>query len=89
MIVLLGPDEIDILQARLAINAQVVAVLPEKAGPFSDQPDDTLRGLCFYATSVEQARELAASDPSVRAGRMAVEVMTWWTKKGSVTFQRQ
>ena len=58
------------------------------AGPFSDQPDETVRGLCVYATSLEEARELAESDPSVRAGRLAVDVMTWWTKKGSVSFHR-
>jgi len=58
------------------------------AGPFRDQPDESLRGLCFYACPVEEARELAARDPSVRAGRMAVEGMTWLTEKGSVTFQR-
>ena len=56
------------------------------AGPFSDQPDETLRGLCVYACSVEETRALAASDPSVRAGRMAVDVMTWWTPKGTVAF---
>jgi uncharacterized protein YciI len=58
------------------------------AGPFRDQPDESLRGLCFYACPAEEARELAERDPSVRAGRMAVEVMTWLTEKGSVTFQR-
>jgi uncharacterized protein YciI len=56
------------------------------AGPFSDQADESLRGLCVYATSVEEARSLAAKDPSVRAGRLAVEVMTWWTEKGSLSF---
>jgi uncharacterized protein YciI len=59
------------------------------AGPFEDQEDETLRGLCFYATSVEEARELAQEDPKVRAGRLAVEVMTWWTQKGSVSFHRR
>jgi uncharacterized protein YciI len=58
------------------------------AGPFSDQPDESLRGLCFYRCSVEEARELAERDPSVQAGRMAVDVMTWWTGAGSVTFGR-
>jgi uncharacterized protein YciI len=59
------------------------------AGPFEDQQDETLRGLCFYATGVEEARALAQQDPKVRAGRLAVEVMTWWTEKGSVTFHRR
>jgi uncharacterized protein YciI len=58
------------------------------AGPFSDQPDESLRGLCFYATTVEEARELANRDPAVQAGRLEVEVMTWSTTKGSVTFGR-
>jgi uncharacterized protein YciI len=83
--------ELDALQAQhlahldeMASQGKLVA-----AGPFSDQPDDSLRGLCFYATSVDEARRLAESDPSVRAGRMAVEVMTWSTKKGSISFHRR
>jgi uncharacterized protein YciI len=58
------------------------------AGPFSDQKDDSLRGLCFYATTVEEARELANRDPAVKAGRLEADVMTWWTQKGSVSFDR-
>jgi uncharacterized protein len=58
------------------------------AGPFSDQPDETVRGFCVYACPLEKTRELAGSDPSVRAGRMAVDVMTWWTPAGSISFHR-
>jgi len=57
------------------------------AGPFTDQPDESLRGFCLYCCPLEEARELAARDPSVRGGRMAVEVMTWWTPQGSVAFR--
>jgi uncharacterized protein len=56
------------------------------AGPFSHQPDESLRGLCVYVTDLETTRALAATDPSVRAGRMEAEVMTWWTLAGAVTF---
>ena len=56
------------------------------AGPFSEQSDETLRGFCLYRTSVEETRRLAESDPSVQAGRMAVDVMGWWTKRGSLPF---
>lgn len=69
--------------AMLAAEGKLVG-----AGPFSDQADESLRGLCFYATSVEEARALAARDPAVRAGRLSVEVMTWWTEMGSVSFRR-
>jgi uncharacterized protein len=48
-------------------------------GPFSDQPDESWRGLTIYETTLEEARALAARDPSVVAGRLAVDVFTWWT----------
>lgn len=57
------------------------------AGPFSEQPDETLRGFCLYTVELEEARRLAESDPSVRAGRMAVDVFNWWTEKGAVAFR--
>jgi uncharacterized protein len=48
-------------------------------GPVIDQPDDSLRGLTFYRTgSLARARQLAEADPAVRAGRLAVEIMTWY-----------
>jgi uncharacterized protein YciI len=58
------------------------------AGPFSDQPDEAWRGLCLYTTSVAEARALAEQDPAVLRGRLAVDVMTWSTEKGAVTFHR-
>jgi uncharacterized protein len=54
------------------------------AGPFSDQPDEAMRGFCVYRTDLEETRRLAESDPSVQAGRMAVDVMTWWTGRGGL-----
>lgn len=56
------------------------------AGPFSDRPDESLRGLCFYRTGLEETRELAARDPAVQRGWLEPVVMTWWTPKGTVTF---
>jgi uncharacterized protein len=54
------------------------------AGPFSNQPDESLRGFCLYKTDLDETRRLVESDPSVQAGRMAVDVMTWWTKRGTL-----
>jgi uncharacterized protein YciI len=81
-------EELDRLQAQhlahlAAMHEQGHMLL---AGPFSDQADETLRGFCLYRTSVEETRRLAESDPSVQAGRMAVDVMGWWTKRGSLPF---
>jgi len=57
------------------------------AGPFDDQPDPSLRGMCLYKVgSLDEARLLAEQDPSVKAGRLKVEVMTWWTEKGALAF---
>jgi uncharacterized protein YciI len=59
------------------------------AGPFSDQPDPALRGMCLYrAGSVAEARALAEKDPAVQAGRLRVEVLTWWVEKGYMAFPR-
>jgi uncharacterized protein YciI len=55
-------------------------------GPVVDQPDESLRGLGFYRTgSLLRARELAEADPAVQAGRLAVEVMQWWSPPGTMT----
>jgi uncharacterized protein YciI len=51
-------------------------------GPFRDQPDETLRGVCLFTGSLEEARELVSRDPSVAAGRMAADVFTWLVPPG-------
>jgi uncharacterized protein YciI len=54
-------------------------------GPVLDQPDESLRGLTFFRTgSLEEARRLAEQDPAVLAGRLAVEVMTWLCRPGTL-----
>ena len=60
------------------------------AGPLSDQPDESWRGICLYQVgSHEEARRLAELDPAVKAGRFQVEVMTWRTPKGGLRFPGQ
>jgi uncharacterized protein YciI len=67
--------------AALRASGQVVT-----NGPVRDQPDETLRGLAFYRTgSLERSRELAEADPAVRAGRLAVEIMTWYCPPGTMS----
>lgn len=78
--------ELDALQERHLAH---LAALKEAgriavSGPFGDQPDESWRGMCLYRTSIEEARELAEQDPSVVAGRLAVDVFTWWTRKGAL-----
>ena len=76
--------ELDDLQARhVAYNARMReeghAVI---TGPFRDQPDQSLRGINLFRTSVEEARRLMADDPLVRAGRLEVDVFTWLVPAG-------
>ena len=67
--------------ARLRASGQVVT-----NGPVRDQPDSSLRGLTFYRTgSLERARQLAEADPAVQAGRLAVEIMTWYCPPGTMS----
>ena len=56
------------------------------AGPFDDQPDERLRGMCLFRTSLDEARALMEQDPSVRAGRLDFDVLTWLTAKGALAF---
>jgi uncharacterized protein YciI len=90
-----GPRALEFSEAELErLQAQHLAHLDAMreggvllvAGPFRDQPDETFRGLCLYRTDVDETRRLAEQDPSVHAGRMAVDVMTWLTKKGELAF---
>ena len=54
-------------------------------GPLTDQPDESLRGLTFYrAGSLDEARRLAEADPAVKAGRLVVDVMTWYCPAGTM-----
>jgi len=54
------------------------------SGPFAGQPDESWRGITIFRTSVDQTRALMADDPSVRAGRLEVEVFTWLMPEGSL-----
>lgn len=56
------------------------------AGPFDDQSDPRMRGLCLYRAPLEEARRLAQEDPAVKAGRLEVEALSWWVEKGAMTF---
>ncbi len=80
-----------------AIQAQHLAHLTRMAesgkmmvaGPFGDQSDPSLRGACLYrVATAEEARALAEADPAVKAGRLRVEVVTWYVGKGYLAFPK-
>jgi uncharacterized protein YciI len=56
-----------------------------KAGPTEDFSGRNIRGIFILkASSLEQAKEWVASDPSVKAGRLAPEFLKWFVQKGSL-----
>ena len=51
------------------------------AGPFGD--DGILRGIfIFKVGTIEEARELAATDPAVKAGRLALDIHPFVVPEG-------
>ena len=67
------------------LTAMVEAGHMRVAGPFDEQSDDSLRGLCLYQTgSLETARELASADPAVVAGRLDFELMYFYCPAGQI-----
>jgi uncharacterized protein len=59
------------------------------AGPFDEQDDVGMRGACIYRTATKaEAKQLAEQDPMVKAGRLQVEVVAWYTEKGYLAFPK-
>ena len=56
------------------------------AGPFSydaNDADQSLRGIFIFDTETRaEAEELAATDPAVKAGRLAIRVIPWYGPYG-------
>ena len=83
-------DELDALQARhLAYRAELAQQgLIVVNGPFDEQSDPSYRGMSIFACDPAEAARLSDGDPSVAAGRLAYDVMEWWTRSGSLDFPR-
>lgn len=55
-------------------------------GPLTEQDDERFRGFSIWSVDAATAREHAEADPAVRAGRLAVNVMTWMMPAGNIQF---
>jgi uncharacterized protein YciI len=78
-------EEREKLQAAHMANINRLAAAGKLliAGPFMDDGD--WRGIFIYkCATIEEAKELAASDPAVQAGRLVVEIHPWLTMKGTI-----
>jgi len=84
----MSEDALDALQARhLAYRAGLKRKgLLVANGPLGEQSDIAMRGLSIFACDLDEARRLSDGDPSVRAGRLAYDVMEWWVAAGTFAF---
>ena len=55
-------------------------------GPLTEQDDERFRGFSIWSVDQATARTHAEADPAVRAGRLAVSVMTWLMPAGNIQF---
>jgi len=76
------PQTEELQKAHIAnINRLAETKKPVVAGPFGD--NGQLRGIfVFRVASLEEAKELAASDPSVQAGRLSIDMHPWLVPEG-------
>ena len=84
----LPDEELDALQTRhLAYRAELwrEGVLVVN-GPFDEQSDPSYRGMSIFACDHAEAARLSDDDPSVKAGRLAYDVMEWWVRAGALAF---
>jgi uncharacterized protein YciI len=71
------------LQKAHIANIQRLAAMKKLvvAGPFGD--NGNLRGIfVFRVTSLDEARQLSATDPTVQAGRLVVDLHPWMVPEG-------
>jgi hypothetical protein len=87
---LMTDDEAAELQDRhLAYGASLLdRGLVLARGPLTDQDDERYRGFSIWSVDQATARGHAEGDPAVRAGRLAVEVMTWMMPAGNLQFTK-
>jgi uncharacterized protein YciI len=71
------------LAYRATLNARGLILA---GGPLVDQDDERYRGFSIWSVDPATARAHAEADPAVRAGRLAVEVMTWMMPAGNLSF---
>jgi hypothetical protein len=57
-------------------------------GPLTDQDDERFRGFSIWSVDQATTRKHAEADPAVRAGRLAVQVMTWMMPTGNLHFTK-
>jgi uncharacterized protein YciI len=84
----MSDDELNDLQARhLAYRADLKRRgLIVANGPFDGQSDDSMRGLSIFACTLAEAARLSDGDPSVKAGRLAYDLMEWWVAARTLAF---
>jgi uncharacterized protein YciI len=52
------------------------------AGPIMSE--HAIRGICVYTVkTMEEAKQLAESDPAVISGRLIAEIIPWYSQKGA------
>lgn len=77
------PEIAELQKAHMAhINKMAESGKLVAAGPFTD--GGTLRGIFLFRATADEARALAAEDPMVKIGRLALDLHPWMATEGVI-----
>jgi uncharacterized protein YciI len=83
----LPKEKLDELQAAHLANIRRLADEKKllKAGPFEDYSGRNVRGMFIFSSADKnEVERWVATDPLIKAGRLAPEYLKWWTERGSL-----
>jgi uncharacterized protein YciI len=80
------PDSVSLARATAGHMGHILDLMLSgkmlAGGPFFDNSE--IRGICFFGTDTTTAWKLSLDDPAVKAGRLEMQMLPWYTAWGVI-----